>query len=383
MKKNIFISIVCFLMIFGFSMCSKSLHVQDVNKTTDELYSNWVKQYKTGNQEIWNNKEIIKGDLRMKFDYKIFGEAPSDGRSLYISLHGGGNTRPEVNDKQWQNQIKLYKPEEGLVIAPRAPWDDWNMWFRPEIDGFFDDLIHLAIAMENVNPDKVYLLGYSAGGDGLYRMAPRMADRWAASSMMAGHPGDASQVNLRNLPFMIWMGEKDGAYDRNKWAATIGQRLDSLQANDPAGYIHETHIVKDKGHWMELADAAAIPWMAKYERNPYPDRIVWLQEKVIHPFFYWLGVSKDEAKAGMKAVVTRSGNTITILENDYNELTVFLNDKMFDLNKPVIVKYRGKEIFNKKVARSIYNIEKNLNDRKDVRYMFPAKLVVENNSGVK
>lgn len=33
------------------------------------------------------------------------------------------------------------------------------------------------------------------------------------ASMMAGHPGEASQVNLRHVPFMIWMGENDGAYD--------------------------------------------------------------------------------------------------------------------------------------------------------------------------
>lgn len=383
MKKLIFVFSICLLAIIGFSMCSKSFYGQDTYKVTEELYSNWINQYKADNETVWNKKEIVKGNLKMKFDYKIFGDAPADGRSLFISLHGGGNTATEVNDKQWANQIKLYKPEEGIVITPRAPWDDWNMWFRPEIDDFFDELIHLAIAMENVNPDKVYLLGYSAGGDGLYRMAPRMADRWAAASMMAGHPGDASQVNLRNLPFMIWMGENDGAYDRNKWAKTIGARLDSLQSTDPSGYIHETHIVKGKGHWMELEDAAAIPWMAKYKRNPYPEKIVWEQEKVIHPFFYWLGVSEREAKAGMKVVASRSGNTITISENDYKELTIFLNDKMFNMKEPIIVKYNDKVIFKNKVAGSAFNIEKTLRERKDLRYIFPSKLIVENNSIVR
>jgi ABC-type multidrug transport system fused ATPase/permease subunit len=42
-----------------------------------------------------------------------------------------------------------------------------------------------------------------------------MADRWAAASMMAGHPGGVSLVNLRNTPYMMWVGALDKAYDRN------------------------------------------------------------------------------------------------------------------------------------------------------------------------
>ena len=41
-----------------------------------------------------------------------------------------------------------------------------------------------AIVFEDVDPNRVYLLGYSAGGDGVYQLAPRMADRFAAASMM-------------------------------------------------------------------------------------------------------------------------------------------------------------------------------------------------------
>ena len=73
--------------------------------------------------------------------------------------------------------------------------------------------------LAGANPDKVYLMGYSAGGDGVYQLAPRMADRFAAASMMAGHPGNASPLGLRNLPFAIFSGADDAAYNRNKVAA--------------------------------------------------------------------------------------------------------------------------------------------------------------------
>jgi hypothetical protein len=65
-------------------------------------------------------REIVIGDLRMPFWYRSFGEASADGRSLYISMHGGGGAPAAVNDQQYENQKRLYKPEEGIYLVPRA-----------------------------------------------------------------------------------------------------------------------------------------------------------------------------------------------------------------------------------------------------------------------
>ena len=259
----------------------RKLTKEEADAEVKKQVAAFVEESHGRNRQAWLDGVFVLDSLRMPVLYKTFGEAPADGRSLYISMHGGGNAPTYLNTQQWHNQIQLYSPQEGLYVAPRAPFDDWNMWFRPQMDKFFEMLIWAAVTEFGVNPDKVYLLGYSAGGDGVWRMAPRMADRWAAASMMAGHPGEASQLNLRNLPFMVWMGELDGAYDRNTLAAEKGRVLDSLQAADLDGYVHETHIIKGKGHWMDRADTAAIAWMAQYRRNPYPDRVVWRQEETM------------------------------------------------------------------------------------------------------
>lgn len=316
------------------------------------LLEAWKKEVKRKYHRFWVLKNFSRDGLQMKFDYRVFGELPEDGRSLFISMHGGGNAPEALNTQQWKNQIRLYEPREGVYVAPRAPWDDWNMWFKPGLDEFFEALIQTAVVEMEVNPDKVYLLGYSAGGDGVWRMAPRMADRWAAASMMAGHPGEVSQVNLRNVPFMIWMGEYDGAYDRNKLAVEKGRVMDSLQQAEPEGYIHETHIVKGKGHWMDRADTAAIAWMTKYKRNALPKKIVWRQEEVMRPFMYWLGVDLETARPGMAVVAELSGNEIKIEACDYPKLRIYLNDRMVDMDKPVKVTYKGKVLFEKKLART-------------------------------
>ena len=341
------------------------------------LLEAWKKEVKRKYHRFWVLKNFSRDGLQMKFDYRVFGELPEDGRSLFISMHGGGNAPEALNTQQWKNQIRLYEPREGVYVAPRAPWDDWNMWFKPGLDEFFEALIQTAVVEMEVNPDKVYLLGYSAGGDGVWRMAPRMADRWAAASMMAGHPGDVSQVNLRNVPFMIWMGEYDGAYDRNKLAVEKGRMMDSLQQAEPEGYIHETHIVKGKGHWMDRADTAAIAWMTKYKRNALPKKIVWRQEEVMRPFMYWLGVDLETARPGMAVVAELSGNEIKIEACDYPKLRIYLNDRMVDMDKPVKVTYEGKVLFEKKLARTAKCMARTLCERGDSELVFSGYVEVE------
>ena len=353
------------------------LTAAQASEYTAYLQQAWKDSLKTALDASYNKKVLVRGKYSMKLDWKFFGAEPSDGRSLYISLHGGGGTTADENDQQWQNQMTLYKPSEGVYLCPRAITNTWDLHFRPESDGFYEEIIRLAVAFFNVNPDKVYLMGYSAGGDGVWRIAPRMADHWAAASMMAGHPGDVSLLSLRNLPFMIWCGEKDAAYDRNKECQKKIDEMAALHEADPAGYIYEGHIVPGKEHWMDLVDAAAVPWMAKYKRNPLPNKVVWCQGDEPKTNFYWLGVPASEAKKGKTLTAEREGNTIRILSSDYTAVTIHLNDAMMDLDKPVKVIYGDKTLFEGTVTRKPEILRQTLRVREDPSYMFSARVAVK------
>lgn len=350
----------------------------EVSKYKSQVLSQWKDSIRTATRAEYEAKALEMDDFTMPIWWAVYGEKPADGRSLYISLHGGGNAAPEVNDQQWENQKKLYTPAEGVYLAPRAIVNTWDLHFVPQADLFYERIIEMMVAFEDVNPNKVYLLGYSAGGDGVWRLAPRMADHWAAASMMAGHPGDVSLEGLRNTPFMIWCGAEDSAYDRNKECEKRIREMDALQAADPAGYIHEGHIVPGKGHWMDRVDAAAIEWMSHYTRNPYPTKVVWVQGDVMKESFYWLGVPLAEAAKGTKlaASLDRDTNTVDIEWCDYTQLTVYLNDEMLDLSKPVRILFGGHELFNGLVERNANNIRRNLLAREDPAYAFPAQVTV-------
>ena len=356
---------------------NKALSKADCDEAAFIIDSLWLKESAKELGRQWERLTIANDSIKLACACRVFGMTPKDGRSLYISMHGGGECPKEVNDEQWMNQIYLYEPFEGVYVAPRAPWNTSDLWHRKGLDELLEDVIRACVVFEGVNPNKVYLLGYSAGGDGVWRVAPRMADKWAAASMMAGHPGESSQVNLMNTPYMIWMGEHDHYYDRNILAKEKAQVMDSLAAAHPGKYIHSNNIIEGKGHWMDRVDTAAIGWMAQYRRMPYPKQVVWRQERVTREHFYWLTAPTDEVEQGKTVIANIDGNTINIEQCDYSKLTIYLNDRLVNLDKKVTIRYKGKKIARIKPSRTIAALHRSLNLRNDRSYAFPCIVDVE------
>ena len=355
---------------------SAALTKDEAATAIDLVWDQWsAHQAPTRVAEMKDNV-ITRGDMKMRLLTRVFGTPPAGGRSLWISMHGGGGAPPAVNDQQWQNQNKLYEPQEGLYIAPRAPTDTWNLWHEEHIDDLFDRLIENCVLLAGVNPDKVYLMGYSAGGDGVYQLAPRMADRFAAASMMAGHPNNASPLGLRNLPFAIFSGADDAAYKRNQVAAEWGTKLDDLAKQDTGGYPHRLTIYPGLGHWMNGKDAEAVPWMAKLTRNPWPSTVVWCQSERLHDRFYWLGLPAGVAKPNLTIRAAVAHNIITIDAPGVARIILRLHDRLVDLDQALKVVLNGKTVFTRKVPRQADAILTSLRQRGDPRSAATALLEV-------
>lgn len=331
---------------------------------------------------------VTAAGTTMRYWFTTCGEKPANGRSLWISLHGGGGAPAAVNDQQWENQKRLYQPSEGVYLAPRGPTDSWNLWHQGHLDPLLTRLIADLVVFEGVDPDRVYLMGYSAGGDGVYQLGPRMADQLAAAAMMAGHPNETRPDGLRNLPFTLHMGGDDNAYDRANIARNWKKLLANLAGADPGGYPHEVVIHEGKGHWMDREDAVAVPWMAKYTRNLRPTKVIWLQDDVTSPRFYWL--MNPAPKGGQRVEVVREGQVITIVEStDIETLVIRLDDSMLDLSKPVVVKALLKAavegdpsqnavvLFEGIAPRTLSTMARTLIERSDATGIFTAEITVK------
>ena len=196
---------------------------------------------------------LTHGGVSMRFMMEIRGEPGEGGYPLYIALHGGGSNPPEANDQQWGIMFDYYRwdMKDGIYVAVRGITDTWDLHFRPESYPMYDRLIRAMILLYGADPNRVYLLGFSAGGDGVYQIAPRMADRFAAANMSSGHPNGVSLRNLANLPFSIQAGVRDYYSEdalRCVRAAEFDETLNNYREALGGGYEHQVLIRVPDGH---------------------------------------------------------------------------------------------------------------------------------------
>lgn len=373
-----------------------ALTASECAKARDLIWTDRIAFVKSEWASQWAGKILVnKDNLQMPFDYRIYGSKPAQGYDLYISMHGGGETTKAENDAQWRNQIILYHPN-GVYLAPRAPTDAWNMWHKDHIDGFFDQIIQLCVANLGANADRVYLMGYSAGGDGAYQMAPRMADRWAAAAMMAGYPNNASPLNLRNIGFSMDVGALDASFGRNTIAATYGKEMQKLQDADPGFYKYRVLAHPGKPHWMDLEDTVALSWIDDFTRHPFPAKVVWRQDTTVgtNSFpsagpvvpvkgrptqyqFHWIGLQERKPPAAPVNVTAEiKGQEVGIVDASIDSLVVLLSDSLLNLDKPVRVLWKGKPVYEGTPPRTIANLYQTAQDRGDRAYLYPVILKV-------
>ena len=369
----VFIALFFFYFLKPVNKSSQNfLSLSEAEKIEKNIYDDFKKEIIVARSEEMEDQVIKLKDKKIKFDIKHFGEQGEDGWSLFISLHGGGGTTESENNRLWNRHKTLYELEDGILFTPRSPSNTWNMWFQSHVDTFFNRIIQNMIAFHNVDPNKIYIMGRSAGGDGIYQVAPRMADRFAAAAMSAGHPNDSSPLGLRNTAFTIHMGENDSLYNRNDMAVKWGNDLRKLNEEDPEGYRYYIKIYKNKGHWMDNLEASALDWMSDFIRNPYPSKVVWKQGNVLHKRFYWL--RNEDPSFGDLIECNIDDQIITVLSSSSSKITIQLNDDLVDMDREITVNYLGRQLFKGFVYRDIDIIERSIREYGDPKSVYYGEI---------
>lgn len=341
-------------------------------------------------EEVWSSNAVCSAnkEVSMRFSSEVIGEMPEGGFPMFICMHGGGGCPAAVNDEQWMQMQAYYKASVacGVYVAPRGVRDTWHTHFNPESYGCYDRLIENAVAFHSVNPNKVYLLGYSAGGDGVYQIAPRMADRFAAACMCAGHHNGCGVTNLHHLPLLMQVGAQDTAYDRHAVTVDQWQRIQAARTTHSDGYITECFVHAGRGHnfqdhdpsgdvqavmrdpvaWkaaqgdqrdVVLRDTNAVHWVSQHVRDPAPKHLVWevglsaSRERpagavhegccALNKLHYWLDISQHEGGYDAPVVeVCVTDNTVDVLSVG-SQLRLLLDGRLVDMDRPVKLRLPG------------------------------------------
>lgn len=382
--------------------------IKEARELLWEEYLEEIKNDETRKAEV-ENRVMEFGDVSMKYGMQIKGDPDENGYPLYIALHGGGGSdTPDLNDSQWTQMATYYgkNVKQGIYINPRGVRDTWDTHANPESFPLYDRLIENMIAFYNVDPNRVYIMGFSAGGDGVYMITPKMTDRFAAANMSAGHPNGINLANLYNMPIQLQCGMQDAAYDRNKVTAEYDAVLANLADTYGGGYIHNTYIHTQYGHnfydnhaaeqevladlaaWLatgdttsKMAKTKAVDFVNQYTRNPLPERVIWEftnrgNQRDVESN-YWLSASMDVKEGVIVASYDKATNTITIEENTANgEVTVLISEDMLDVFAPITVK-TPTDTYEVNVTPDYELLKSTTYERGDANYQFVASIVIK------
>ncbi len=412
----------------------EALNLSDSAAVRSEIWLKYQNTVKADTARIkeFEDKGLLFADKKMRFSESKKGQKPDSGYPFYIALHGGGAAGTWTNDSQWEAMKSYYLSgvSTGIYSATRGVTDTWNLHFVDESYPLYDELIQMMIATRDVDPNRVYVLGFSAGGDGVYQIAPRMADRFAAANMSAGHHNWIKFDNLYQTPFLMQVGQNDTAYKRNTVAAENDITLDQLAA-ERGSYIHDVYvhykgshnswrdndgsgnpqrILKNPELWLSAQneetitkDTNAIHWLDQFTRNPYPSSLIWDPKTNAKRFrtaggryltaenetnlsrpnqlFYWLditGSDLSQESIRIKASYDRATNQINLSGIEgLKRIRVLLRQEMLDLDQAILVTVDGQTLDSVRVVPNLSTMTRTLLERGDPSYQFDAEIILE------
>ena len=372
-------------------------------------------------------RALVFGDKVMNFSLERIGEPGPQGYPVYIALHGGGGAPAPLNDSQWRHMQIYYKSsvQFGIYVAPRGVTNTWDLHFVDESYPLYDRLIENLIVYEGADPERIYLLGFSAGGDGVYQITPRMPDRWAAANMSAGHHNWIAFDNLRNTPFLIQVGEMDNAYHRNTVAAQNYVQLQTLQKRY-GGFTSEAFIhfngwhngwgdnnasqkpytvIKDPQGWLQTKDRSTIQantnaarWLQQWRRSTSPDKLIWdLNTRAPRPrgwgaryaedpsslftqkgLFYWLAVDERTTAGRIEIKKFPQQNLIQIYKAEgVKTFYIRVKSNEFDFSKPIKVMYQDRVLTETSLQVKESVMMRTLFERGDRNFVYQDEIAVE------
>jgi predicted peptidase len=301
---------------------------------------------------------------------------------LFVALHGGGKGSGHWSfaKKAWLGRVeKRFK--NFVFFAPTVLQKNFAEWAGRSVEeAYVQEVIKAIKRTYNVDTNRIYMAGYSMGGYGTWHVGGHEADVFAGLCSGAGGMlilrgeswGKGIIANLMHTPIVSLHGSSDRPAP--VWSdRKANEIMNGLQKKHKGCYVHK-YMEFPGGHQAAGQGInSALDWLFKYKRKPYPKKVVWEPKRKFNKYFYWLKV--NEPKIGQRIEAEIKGNTIDLTTEDLDSgFSVFLNDELVDLSKPVVVKINGTILFKGMVIPSVSAIVETVADKIDENMWFCARI---------
>ncbi len=209
-----------------------------------------------------------EGQLR-DIPYRWFLPETEKSCPLVVFLHGADVTGAD-------NEIQLSMHDIGTMFA-RPTWQEshpcailapqynrGSYWSAPAVESEIFDLIHsLLESCDNLDPNRVYLYGYSAGGVGTLQYLKDEPGLFAAAVSICGATSDKDVERLKSIPLWLIHAMDDEIVLHSYRGGHLGStdlyhRLmpseDLHYTKLPVGYMKEMYGVNPHCSWVVMSD---------------------------------------------------------------------------------------------------------------------------------
>jgi len=314
---------------------------------------------------------------------------PSKGYGLVVCLHGAGFTG-EAYLERWQTRLG----EEYILACPTYAA---GAWFTRRAEDLVLATVHHVTKRYHVDPDRIFLTGMSNGGIGAWLAGMHHAPLFAGIAPMASGLDDVLMpflANLRHTPVYIIHGVKDQVMPV-ELSRSISRELTKLGYP----YVYREHQREHPmagGHYFpreELSDLVA--WLNRQRREPWPTTLTLVREASHFQPFSWLRIEatdpiaafsddlinkRDERirrreYARIDATITRP-NRIEVKTERVQRYSLFLNEQLIDVSKPLTVVTNGEVSFQDTVTPSLELLLRQARLRQDPRQLFSMHVII-------
>jgi len=326
-------------------------------------------------------------------------ESPRAPEAFLLGLHGGGEGVGDAGESKGNWTVK------GVAGAyPQAVRLDADAWNTVHGERFALTLMEHAKLQLAVDPDRIYVAGFSMGGTGSWHLAGRYPD-WLAGAIpahgvimaspraQAATEEDVSLLqhgllpNVRNLVVYAYTGLDDTNCMPGTYLAAR-TRVRKLIEQDSEGYQGVQFTFHEGlAHAFPAGEPArGLDHVLAVRRDTFPTTLVW--EHATDPFplpretdpigrlaqrhFYWLHV--PEPVDNMQIRATRSGNSIDLTVRNHPKGTsavrILLHPEMVAPGQEIAVTSGGKTIRTATPPSNIHTLLTTFDAKVDRRMVF-------------